>query len=411
MNNALDYYLRLVGDDACAQEPAPPATVPAEDASRETPAAHEASPADASQAGASGLSCYMGLAAGQGTASREQAQGAMPAVAVPAAGRTPRTRAIKLRHFSRALPDWIEGSAGPACRWPPRDDMRGFGVPADALPPALVPWSAAGWMLRSDGDGGLQMRPGPGCQPVRGEELRRRLDNVHVRRRAELALESWLSLQALLDAADAASGGAVPGTERQTPEACLAAVRQCGLALAAVPKALKTPELCLEAVRQAGLALRFVPDALKTPELCLEAVRQNAWAMEDVPATLLTPAFCLEVVRQVPAALDFVPETQRTPAFCLEAVRQAPAAISCWRCPKTPEICMAAVRRDGRLLRWIPDPLKTPALCREAVRQNAVAAVDVPPRLSRTDACMQSSRAVLAGAQMHLPLPELRRAS
>jgi hypothetical protein len=92
-------------------------------------------------------------------------------------------------------------------------------------------------------------------------------------------------------------------------------------------------------------------------------------------------------------------------------VRQAPAAISCWRCPKTPEICMAAVRRDGRLLRWIPDPLKTPALCREAVRQNAAAAVDVPPRLSRTDACMQSSRAVLAGAQMHLPLPELHRAS
>jgi hypothetical protein len=53
---------------------------------------------------------------------------------------------------------------------------------------------------------------------------------------------------------------------RQTPELCLAAVRQNGLALQYVKD--QTPEICLEAVRRNGSALQYIED--QSPELCLE---------------------------------------------------------------------------------------------------------------------------------------------
>ena len=44
--------------------------------------------------------------------------------------------------------------------------------------------------------------------------------------------------------------------------------------------ASQTPELCLNAVKQNGLALKNVN--VQTPELCLEAVKQNGLALEFV---------------------------------------------------------------------------------------------------------------------------------
>ncbi len=93
----------------------------------------------------------------------------------------------------------------------------------------------------------------------------------------------------------------------KSPALCLEAVRQDGMALAAVPAWLQTPEICLEAVRQNGLALEVVPKQLRTMALCLEAVRSSGWAIKFVPEALKTPKFCLEAVRRSPGAAQFVP--------------------------------------------------------------------------------------------------------
>ncbi|MCR5256685.1 MAG: DUF4116 domain-containing protein [Desulfovibrio sp.] len=71
------------------------------------------------------------------------------------------------------------------------------------------------------------------------------------------------------------------------------------MALACMPDELKTPELCMEAVKQYGVALRFVPKELRTAETCLVAVKQEAMAFKYVPEAMQTEDVCLEFFRQV----------------------------------------------------------------------------------------------------------------
>ncbi len=292
-----------------------------------------------------------------------------------------RPRHINLWSCLRALPAIPDGADGPACRWPlgRGHDLRGMGVPVEALPEDLAPWSAAGWILRLGEEGAVQMVALPGCRPVRGDELRRDLQDIHVQRRTEITLDAWLDLQARLDALDASSAG----QPLDTPEACEAVVQLDGLSLARVPESMKTDVVCLAAVQNKGLALQFVPVELRSHAICLAAVAQNARAMEDVPEELKTPEFCLDAVRRNSKALDFVPDAVRTEAFCLDAVRESPQAFACWRCHKTPGICMEAVRRDGRLLRWMPAPLRTREMCIAAYKSNPAALVDVPEHVKR----------------------------
>lgn len=56
---------------------------------------------------------------------------------------------------------------------------------------------------------------------------------------------------------------------QQTPEICMAAVQQNGLALEF--SYIHTPEICRAAVEQNGLAIQFVDE--KTQELCMIAVQ------------------------------------------------------------------------------------------------------------------------------------------
>lgn len=66
--------------------------------------------------------------------------------------------------------------------------------------------------------------------------------------------------------------------KEQTPEICLAAVKVNGLILEHIKE--QTPEICLAAVHQNGLLLRYVKE--QTPEICLLAVEQNRFALKDV---------------------------------------------------------------------------------------------------------------------------------
>jgi hypothetical protein len=59
--------------------------------------------------------------------------------------------------------------------------------------------------------------------------------------------------------------------------------------LRAIPRGGKTPEICLAAVQEDGLALQEVPKAFRTAEVCDAAVKQNATALQYVPEGITTP--------------------------------------------------------------------------------------------------------------------------
>jgi hypothetical protein len=168
--------------------------------------------------------------------------------------------------------------------------------------------------------------------------------------------------------------------EEQTPELCIAAVQQDGLALEYVKE--QTPELCLAAVQQNGCALRHVDE--QTPELCLAAVQQDGCALEYVKKR--TPELCMAAVQQNGHALKFV--KKQTPELCLTAVQQNGWALHYVK-KQSPELCIAAVRQNSRALEYVKYPKirltivgkdglllrylknQTPELCLAAVRQNS----------------------------------------
>jgi hypothetical protein len=100
----------------------------------------------------------------------------------------------------------------------------------------------------------------------------------------------------------------------QTPEMCLAAVQQNGLALEYVW--LKTPEICLAAVQQNGLALEYVSG--QTPEIRLAAVQQNGLALLYV--RVVTPEIIDAAIRQNGLALRYV--NMLTPDVCFNDVQE-----------------------------------------------------------------------------------------
>ena len=110
----------------------------------------------------------------------------------------------------------------------------------------------------------------------------------------------------------------------------LESVRKKGLLLEYVMD--QTPEICLEAVKQCGLALRYVwlnryeGDSLKGDSdfslidyqtICLEAIKQNGMALQFIGNQ--TEEMCLIAVKQNGRALEYVNE--KTLEICLEAVK------------------------------------------------------------------------------------------
>jgi hypothetical protein len=102
-----------------------------------------------------------------------------------------------------------------------------------------------------------------------------------------------------------------------TPEVCLTAVRNAGLAIAYVPEKFRRlrvytswwSKICNAAVAADGLALQFVDP--KTPERCRIAVAQNGWALNYCPEKTLE--LCRLAIQQNPATLWITtPQFRRT---------------------------------------------------------------------------------------------------
>lgn len=95
----------------------------------------------------------------------------------------------------------------------------------------------------------------------------------------------------------------------QTPDLCLAAVRQNGYALKEVKE--QTPEICLEAVKQDGYALSYVQE--QTSEICIAAVKQNGLTLTYIPKSEQTLAMALAALRQNPDSRKFLADKFRIP--------------------------------------------------------------------------------------------------
>jgi hypothetical protein len=111
--------------------------------------------------------------------------------------------------------------------------------------------------------------------------------------------------------------------KNQTPDICLAAVKQDGMTLQYVQS--QTPDICLAAVEQTGMALQYVQS--QTPDICLAAVKQDGMALQYVQSQ--TPDMCLAAVKQDGMVLKHVQN-------------------------KTEEICIAAVEQNRDALRYVP---------------------------------------------------------
>lgn len=141
----------------------------------------------------------------------------------------------------------------------------------------------------------------------------------------------------------------------------------------------KTPERCFVAVKQNGLALRMIPKAMHTVDMCLEAVKQNGYAVSYVSSKVLTYEICLEAVKNNPEALTYIPETLQTEELYLEAVKQDGRTLRYIpETHKSKSICMKAVLQNGLALKFVPGKFKSGILCMNAVKQNGLALEFVP---------------------------------
>jgi len=206
----------------------------------------------------------------------------------------------------------------------------------------------------------------------------------------------------------------------KTPERCLAAVKQNGLVLKLIPKAIHTIDLCLEAVKQNGLALKYiskkvltseiyfeavrnngialsyVPDTFKTRELCLAAVKKNGEALQYVSDKYKSQSVCKKAIKRNGLALEFVPRSILSKDFYLAAVKQNGLALE--HVPgkgKSEELCITAVIKNALALEYVPDRFKKPNLCNTAVHSNWKAFIYVPKRMYTLNRCLEVFKFIL----------------
>ncbi|CAJ1364639.1 unnamed protein product, partial [Effrenium voratum] len=162
-------------------------------------------------------------------------------------------------------------------------------------------------------------------------------------------------------------------------EVALAAVSDCGLALAHVSASLRNDrQIVLAAVQEAGCALEFASGKLKNDaEVVLAAVRKDASALQHASRQLREDhRFLLAVIRRNSQAFSLLPiQWQSSREFALEAAEQngdvlahMPEAFQSDR-----DIASTAVRQNGLALRYTPSSLRDLKLVLEAVTENDAA--------------------------------------
>lgn len=177
----------------------------------------------------------------------------------------------------------------------------------------------------------------------------------------------------------------------KTPERCLAAVRQNGLALQLIPKDLHSVALCLEAVKQNASAIKYVSRKIITDDICLEAVRSDGTVIAYstfIPDEFRTKKLYLNVIKQNGIALEHVPDKYKSESVCMTAIIQNGLALEFVpRNILSKELFLAAVEQNGLALEYVPSSRRSKVLCITAVNNNALALEHVPERFKVPDLC------------------------
>ncbi len=154
-----------------------------------------------------------------------------------------------------------------------------------------------------------------------------------------------------------------------------------GLALRSIPAHEQTPELCLAAVRQNGLALEYVGH--KSEAVCVVALRQNGLALKFVPGTP-TPQQVQIAVRHHPPALAFVPQQLRSIELCLDALARDRSVMQYVPAELFAEVRIAFALRKGDLVEattWLQHHYQNdPQAALEMARRHGVDLQVIHPR-------------------------------
>lgn len=177
----------------------------------------------------------------------------------------------------------------------------------------------------------------------------------------------------------------------KTPERCFAAVKQDGLTLKKIPKAMHTVDMCLEAVKQNGYAIRYVSLKVLSYEICLEAVRNNSSMVFYIPEKFQTEQLYLEAIKQDGRALRYIAETHKSKSVCMKAVLQNGLALEF--VPKhfvSRELFEIAIEQCGLALKFVPGNRKSKELCVSAVNNNPLALEHVSDRFKTLELCNEA---------------------
>jgi hypothetical protein len=183
------------------------------------------------------------------------------------------------------------------------------------------------------------------------------------------------------------------------------AVKKYGLNMKFISKEKQTPELCMIAVKQCnGNPITYIEN--QTPDLCMIAIQQNANNIFTIKEP--TIEVCMEAIKPTPHALKFVPEDLKTVKLCMEAINNLgphsndyggenfieemdglllqfiPEHI------KTYEICLNNVKKCGYALKYVPNNFKTNEMCREAIKNIPCALEFVPVHLKTEEICVKA---------------------
>lgn len=190
----------------------------------------------------------------------------------------------------------------------------------------------------------------------------------------------------------------------KTPERCCVAVKQNGLALQVIPKAMHTVDMCLEAVKQNGYAIKYVSSKVLTYEICLEAVKNNSRSLSYIPETFQTKELYLEAIKQDGRTLRHIPDKHKSKSICMKAVLQNGLALEF--VPNnivSKELFEIAVEQSGLALKFVPNNRKSKALCVSAVNSDPLELEHVSDRFKTPELC---NAAVCSDWRAFLYVPE-----
>jgi len=172
-------------------------------------------------------------------------------------------------------------------------------------------------------------------------------------------------------------------------EEYIEAVREDGLLLQTVPKAMQTKQVCLEAVKQNGKALRYVPKLILTEEICLEALQQDGKQICFIPKDLLTYPVCLQAVRSDGKSLQYIPEEFLSEELCHQAIKQNGIALKFVPMQQRKKrICRAALKSSALALAYVPEAYKTLDVIKEAIASDARAFYCAPSQMYTLKNCI-----------------------